>query len=265
MFDAIRRLLTGRTTAPQASPASRAATCPDCGVRAGELHQLFCTRERCPFCRGQLCACDCAGTILQLTAAEQRVLDDYVDDTVPPLSQIRQRWRETLEKTGRIPFEPTPDDPWHAAYRGDLAALQHCVATGFHPQTANEIGYTVLMAAARGEQLEILRFLLSQGAAAPAADQTGSTALHCVVSQAPVDPQRQVACLRLLMDAGAELNAQNKSGISPLMHAAWFGCHECVRELLTRGADPHLRDHQGRTARDLAQTRGHTALLKLLP
>ncbi|MBS0262313.1 MAG: ankyrin repeat domain-containing protein [Planctomycetes bacterium] len=177
---------------------------------------------------------------------------------------IRQRWREAVEQAGRIPFEPTPDDPWHAAYRGDLAALQHCVATGFQPQTANEIGYTPLMAAARGEQFEILRYLISQGVPAGVADQSGSTALHGFVSQAPVDPQRQVACLRLLMDAGAELNAQNESGISPLMHAAWFGCHECVRELLTRGADPHLRDQQRRTARDLATARRHSAVLELL-
>ena len=47
-------------------------TCLDCGVRIGELHDLFCTKERCPFCGGQLISCDCIRNVLKLSEEESK-------------------------------------------------------------------------------------------------------------------------------------------------------------------------------------------------
>lgn len=79
-------------------------TCDDCGCPEGELHELFCLRERCPFCGAQLVSCGCISTVLNLSPDEQRAVDEYIDDSVEPLKGINERWVKTLNRKGRVPF-----------------------------------------------------------------------------------------------------------------------------------------------------------------
>ena len=69
---------------------------------------------------------------------------------------------------------------------------------------------------------------------------------------------------KLLLKAGANLDAKTGAGGTPLMKAAWFGCELAARRLLDAGADSSVADSQGLTARDLAATKGHEDLVKLL-
>jgi hypothetical protein len=79
-------------------------TCNDCACKEGQLHEIFCLEERCPFCGDQLVGCGCISTVLQLTPEEQVVLDAYVDDSVEPLLGINTRWVKALNRKGRVPF-----------------------------------------------------------------------------------------------------------------------------------------------------------------
>jgi hypothetical protein len=54
----------------------------------GELHELYCTRERCPFCDGQLITCGCQYQVLNLTSEERRIMEEYVDDSIEPLKSL---------------------------------------------------------------------------------------------------------------------------------------------------------------------------------
>ena len=78
--------------------------CGDCGCGEGELHELFCSKERCPFCEQQLVSCGCISTVLSLDQNEQRAVEDYEDDSVEPLKSINRRWERALIKKGRVPF-----------------------------------------------------------------------------------------------------------------------------------------------------------------
>ena len=79
-------------------------TCPGCGTEEGHLHELFCLKERCPFCGGQLASCDCMARVLELNDEEREAVEEYIDDTEEPLFGIIERWKAALEKEGRIPF-----------------------------------------------------------------------------------------------------------------------------------------------------------------
>lgn len=81
-----------------------AANCGDCGAKPGELHELFCTKETCPFCGGQLVSCRCIHRELNLTEEESTAVDEYIDDSVEPLLSINNRWIAALKATGRIPW-----------------------------------------------------------------------------------------------------------------------------------------------------------------
>lgn len=115
MFSALKRLILGSKAKAPEQKRPMVETCADCGVRSGELHDLFCTKERCPFCGGQLASCECIGSVLKLIHEEQQLVDEYIDDSIPPLSDIMHRWREALNAKGRVPFEAQPDDPIRAA------------------------------------------------------------------------------------------------------------------------------------------------------
>jgi ankyrin repeat protein len=61
-----------------------------------------------------------------------------------------------------------------------------------------------------------------------------------------------------LFVAGAGASATDKSGITPLMHAAWWGCSDAARILLGRCENKEQVNIDGQTAKDIAQAAGNT-------
>ncbi len=59
--------------------------------------------------------------------------------------------------------------------------------------------------------------------------------------------------VRLLLAGGASVNARNKLGVTPLMHAVYRDSDEAVKVLLENGARPAMRDFNGRRAIDHAK------------
>ena len=70
--------------------------------------------------------------------------------------------------------------------------------------------------------------------------------------------------VRLLLAAGADVNAQNQFGYTALMGAAFHGHFEVVRLLLAAGADVNTQDQGGSTALILAAINGHAEVVRLL-
>lgn len=70
--------------------------------------------------------------------------------------------------------------------------------------------------------------------------------------------------IELLLAAGAEIDAVNNTGFSPLHHAAEAGSPDAARVLIARGADPGLTNFAGRAPIQTAQAIGHDELVEIL-
>jgi uncharacterized protein len=153
-------------------------------------------------------------------------------------------------------------DIFEAAAVGDLETLEVLLqedALQVYQTSADGWGPLHLAAAFGGPKAAAL--LLEHGAH-----------LH-QVSHNPMRNQPLHACIalsedvetaRILIDQGADLNAVQAGGYTPLHQAAAAGRREFVLLLLEAGADPDKLCDQGKTPADYARERGHTEITALL-
>ncbi len=118
-------------------------------------------------------------------------------------------------------------------------------------------GDTALHLAAAGYRVEIVRLLLDAGADPNSTrNHRQSGPLHYAadgcLSCPAWDPKRQVKTIECLLDAGANINAPDKNGATPLHRAVRTRCAAAVICLLERGSDPLLKNKPGSTAFHLA-------------
>ncbi|HUK22258.1 MAG TPA: ankyrin repeat domain-containing protein [Gemmatimonadales bacterium] len=75
---------------------------------------------------------------------------------------------------------------------------------------------------------------------------------------------RSMAVVRMLVEAGAPVNAKQQAGFAPLHEAVTRNNAELVRYLLDHGADPRLQNDAGTSPIGLAAEKGFLEILKLL-
>lgn len=144
------------------------------------------------------------------------------------------------------------------------------------------VGQTPLHVAAAGGHVGTIRILLAAGADVHARANGMDPALHLALGigfdlscPSPVadDPALipipkaspfNIGAADLLLHAGAGIDEQNWCGMTALHRAAADGDIRLVRFLLSRGANPWIRDGMGKTPRDLAEANGHAEAARLL-
>lgn len=114
---------------------------------------------------------------------------------------------------------------WRAAQATDLAAMRLLVAQGADPKIASEEGDTALMLAA-------------------GVGWAGNFTRNA--------PNSALAAAQYCLDLGLDVNAQDVTGYTALMGAAWRGDNELVKLLVEHGAKLDARTHRGWSATDMA-------------
>ncbi len=154
----------------------------------------------------------------------------------------------------------TPD-AFALAAMGDTGQLALIVAAdprsvGIHSPD----GWTALHLAAHFGHLDACRLLLEGAAAIDAWSTNGlrNQPLHAAIAGGDDD------VVLLLIEAGADVNAVQHGGYTPLHGAAGHGSTRQVEALLVRGADRSLLTLDGKDAATLAGDAGHADVALIL-
>lgn len=127
-----------------------------------------------------------------------------------------------------------------------LAPIHHYVYTGD----------TALHVAAAAHHRGLAESLVDHGAAVRARNRRGAEPLHYAADGSPGaadwDPNAQSELIAYLVDAGADPDAIDKSGVAPLHRAVRTRSWAAARALIDKGADPLLMSASGSTPLHLA-------------
>jgi anti-sigma factor RsiW len=117
-------------------------------------------------------------------------------------------------------------------------------------------GHTALHVAASVYRPKIVRKLISADADVRAKNRHGAEPIHVAAMGMPGsptwNPPAQVATIACLIEAGADPNALDKRGVTPLHRAVRTRCAAAVKALLEAGAHPNRKNKSGSTPMLLA-------------
>ena len=185
------------------------------------------------------------------------------------LDEIKSLIESTSPRAINIDFQNK--DGWtalmNACKEGHLDIVKYLIANGavdtnFHTEYLN----TSLMVASEYGHVDVVNYLVENlRVDVNIKDNNGWTALSvaCVISGNETDSSnRYLSIVICLLKNGADVNTRNKNGFTPLMYASENGNVNVVKLLIDYGALKNLRNNDGQTAKMLAKTEEIRKLLE---
>jgi len=149
---------------------------------------------------------------------------------------------------------------WYASFIGENQITKILINAGSDVNALSINGISPLFAASQEGFAEVAKTLIGKGADLEQKDDTdGATALAVAVYR------DQAAVMKLLIDAGADVNTQTKQGFTPLSLAAEKGNADLIKLLLKKGANVGIKNFvSGQDALWISSLFGHVDIMQLL-
>jgi ankyrin repeat protein len=139
-----------------------------------------------------------------------------------------------------------------AAYAGNDLIVEALLAHGADARMPDETGKMPVVYAAASARLDIVKRLLAQNIDVNARYRNDLTLLMWASGPDQAVPEAEaIKVVSYLVDAGAHIDDRDDRGRTALMIAAEGGHADIADLLLTKGADPSLKDKAGKRAADL--------------
>lgn len=133
---------------------------------------------------------------------------------------------------------------------GDNLPIFHAlIEKGLDINARNHKGQTPLVCMAQERPFRTIKAMIAAGADIEIRDEQGRGLLHLLAVDTETDDTRP---MRMLIKLGADIHARDNLGRTPLHYAAGAHHYYALIVLLGAGADPRVRDAEGRTAEDIA-------------
>jgi ankyrin repeat protein len=150
-----------------------------------------------------------------------------------------------------------------AAKANDAAAVAELIRAGGNVNAKDAIQDSAFLYAGAEGFNEVLQLTLAAGADVQSTNRFGGTALI------PASEHGHVDTVRILIAAGVPVNHVNNLGWTAMQEAILLNNggprqQDVVRQLLDTGADPGIRDPQGRTALENAERLGFVEIVALI-
>ena len=153
-------------------------------------------------------------------------------------------------------------DVFESAALGDCKRLEAILAAdAMQVWTVSADGWAPLHLAAAFAGPDAVRLLLEHGAHAHQCSRNPqrNQPIHAAIALG-----NSLETVELLLEAGADVNATQAGGFTPLHQAAAAGKLDTVAFLLKNGARKNVRCDQGKLPLDYARERGYAAVAELL-
>lgn len=163
----------------------------------------------------------------------------------------------TTDLYGRTPLS-------EAIGEGEVEIVRALARAGADLNAEDRYGWTPIKHAFKDKQYEVLEALIQEGASVDRDQLRKDLNKQNVSGDTLLTRTHDIPSLRALVRLGADPNLRNKSGMTALAYAAFYGDLEKVRALIELGADVNVQDKRGSTPLMLTCQGGHAHVAQAL-